>query len=176
MKRAAFLDRDGVINVDHGYVHRWEDFEFMPDALQGMRRLQDAGFKLIVVTNQSGIARGYYSEAQYQALTSRWVKAAAELAGVNISAVYHCPHHPDGSLPELRLACGCRKPQPGMILKAQLEHALDLPSSVLLGDALTDLQAAKAAGVGRSVLVNKGTATAAALPFLRAVEQILEAA
>jgi D,D-heptose 1,7-bisphosphate phosphatase len=173
MKRAAFLDRDGVINVDHGYVHRWEDFEFMPDALQGMRRLQDAGFMLIVVTNQSGIARGYYSEAQYQALTELWVKAAADLAGVNVSAVYHCPHHPEGLVPELRLACACRKPQPGMILKAQREHGLDLSASVLFGDALTDLQAAEAAGVGSSVWVNVDEPDSAAVPFLRAVEQIV---
>jgi D-glycero-D-manno-heptose 1,7-bisphosphate phosphatase len=173
MNRAAFLDRDGVINRDHGYVYRWEDFEFMPDALAGMRRLQDAGFKLIVVTNQSGIARGYYSEAQYQALTERWVRAASESAGVQVAAVYHCPHHPEGSIPEWRMACECRKPQPGMILRAQREHGLDLPSSVLLGDSPRDLEAAEAAGVARSLLVNEGTADAPALPFLRAVEQLL---
>jgi D-glycero-D-manno-heptose 1,7-bisphosphate phosphatase len=171
MNRAAFLDRDGVINVNHGYVHSWEDFQFMPDALEGMRRLQAAGFKLIVVTNQSGIARGYYSEAQYHALTARWVREAAEVAGVNIAAVYHCPHHPDGLVPELRQACGCRKPQPGMILQAQRDHDLDLPASVLFGDALTDLQAAKAAGVGRALWVNADSPDSEAVPFLSAVDQ-----
>jgi D-glycero-D-manno-heptose 1,7-bisphosphate phosphatase len=152
MTRAVFLDRDGVVNRDRGYVHRWEDFEFVPGALHAARRLADAGFRLIVVTNQSGIARGYYTEAQYHALTER-MRDVFELHGAPLSAVYHCPHHPAGSVTAFARECDCRKPKPGMILRAVAEHALSLPESILVGDKLSDIEAARAAGVGRAYLV-----------------------
>jgi D-glycero-D-manno-heptose 1,7-bisphosphate phosphatase len=152
VRRAAFLDRDGVVNVDRGYVHRWEDFSFAPGAVDAMRRLREAGYLLVIVTNQSGIARGMYSEADYQALTTR-MRAALKEAGAEVAAVFHCPHHPDGTVPALRRACDCRKPQPGMLLEAARTLGLSMPDSVLVGDKPSDIEAAQAAGVGRAWLV-----------------------
>lgn len=156
-RQAAFLDRDGVINLDRAYVSRWEDFEFVPGAIDAMRRLKQAGYALVVVTNQSGIARGYYSEAQYQALTAAMQQALAD-AGAAVDAVYHCPHHPKGQLAELALDCDCRKPAPGMILRAAKELNLSLPDSILVGDKPSDIEAARAAGVGRTYIVQSDNA------------------
>lgn len=152
LRKAAFLDRDGVINKDRAYVHRWEDFEFVPGAIEGMRHLQDAGYALVVVTNQSGLARGYYTEAQYQALTTALREHLAS-QGVELAGVYHCPHHPKGAVPELAIDCDCRKPAPGMLLQAARELGLSLPDSLLVGDKPSDIEAARAAGVGRAYLV-----------------------
>lgn len=154
-RRAAFLDRDGVINIDSAYLSRWEDFRFVPGSVEAMRRLQQAGYALVVVTNQSGIARGYYSEEDYQLLT-RHMRAALQAQGVTLAGVYHCPHHPAGKIPELAVDCDCRKPAPGMILRAAQELQLDLSHSFLVGDKDSDLQAARAAGVGHAYLVRSG--------------------
>jgi D-glycero-D-manno-heptose 1,7-bisphosphate phosphatase len=165
-RKAAFLDRDGVINKDKAYVHRWEDFEFVPGAIDGMRRLQDAGYALVIVTNQSGLARGYYTKAQYQALTEAFHQALAG-QGVKLDGVYHCPHHPKGSVPALAVDCDCRKPAPGMLLQATRELGLSLPDSILVGDKPSDIEAARAAGVGRAYLVqsdNPESETSGATP------------
>lgn len=151
-RKAAFLDRDGVINKDKAYVHCWEDFEFVPGAIDGMRHLQDAGYALVIVTNQSGLARGYYTQAQYQALTEALHQSLA-VQGVQLDGVYHCPHHPQGSVPALAVDCDCRKPAPGMLLQATRELGLSLPDSILVGDKPSDIEAARAAGVGRAYLV-----------------------
>jgi rfaE bifunctional protein nucleotidyltransferase chain/domain len=156
-RQAAFLDRDGVINLDRAYVSRWEDFEFVPGAVDAMRRLKQAGYALVVVTNQSGIARGYYSEAQYQALTAAMQQALLD-AGAAVDAVYHCPHHPKGKVAELAIDCDCRKPAPGMILRAAKELNLSLPDSILVGDKPSDIEAARAAGVGRAYIVQSDNA------------------
>lgn len=153
LRKAAFLDRDGVINQDRAYVHRWEDFEFVPGAIDGMRLLQDAGYALVVVTNQSGLARGYYSEAQYQTLTTA-LREHLVSQGVTLAGVYHCPHHPKGTLPELAIDCDCRKPAPGMLLKAARELGLSLHDSLLIGDKPSDIEAARAAGIGRAYRVD----------------------
>lgn len=155
LRPAAFLDRDGVINIDSAYLSRWEDFQFVPGSVEAMRQLQQAGYALVVVTNQSGIARGYYSEDDYQQLT-RQMRAALQAQGVALAGVYHCPHHPSGKVPELAVDCDCRKPAPGMILQAARELQLDLPASLLVGDKGSDIQAARAAGVGRAYLVHSG--------------------
>jgi rfaE bifunctional protein nucleotidyltransferase chain/domain len=151
-RKAVFLDRDGVINLDRAYVHEWDAFEFVPGAVAAMRRLHEAGYALIVVTNQSGLARGMYTEAQYQVLTQRMCETLAQ-AGVEVTAVYHCPHHPKGKIPELAIECDCRKPEPGMILRAAQEHGLSLANSFLVGDKPSDIEAARAAGVGRAYIV-----------------------
>ena len=156
-RQAAFLDRDGVINRDRAYVSRWEDFEFVPGAVDAMRRLKKAGYALVVVTNQSGIARGYYSEAQYQALTAAMQQALLD-AGAAVDAVYHCPHHPKGKVAELAIDCDCRKPAPGMILRAAKELNLSLADSILVGDKPSDIEAARAAGVGRAYIVQSDNA------------------
>jgi D-glycero-D-manno-heptose 1,7-bisphosphate phosphatase len=147
---ALFLDRDGVINVEKHYLYRIEDFEFIQGVFDACRYFQHLGYLIVVVTNQSGIERGYYSEADFQKLT-QWMLARFKEQGVDVAKVYHCPHHP-----ELSGACDCRKPKPGMLLAAQEELAIDLSRSILVGDKLGDIQAGKVAGVGMNVLVHSG--------------------
>ena len=156
-ERAVFLDRDGVINVDRHYLHRIEDFEFIAGVPQALQRLQQAEWKLVVVTNQSGIARGLYTEDDYQRLT-RHMQALLAEAGVRLDAVLHCPHLPDAKVPAYRVACACRKPEPGMLLRAALQLNLDLARSVIVGDKGSDLQAGRSAGVARCLLVRSGQA------------------
>lgn len=158
---AVFLDRDGVINAEHGYVHRWEDFSFLPGAIEGMKRLTGAGYALVIVTNQAGIARGYYDEAAYAALTGKMLGVLAE-QGINVLGVYHCPHHPDAAVEALREDCNCRKPAPGMLLAAASDHGLDLARCVLVGDKRSDIDAGRAAGLGLCVQVRSGHAVDAA--------------
>lgn len=157
LRKAAFLDRDGVINKDKAYVHCWEDIEFMPGAIAGMKKLQDAGYALVIVTNQSGLARGYYNEMQYQALKEYMKQYLFEL-GVKLDGIYHCPHHPKGSVLDLAVDCNCRKPKPGLLFQAAHELDLSLPNSVLIGDKSSDIQAARAAGVGRAYSVESDNA------------------
>lgn len=152
LRKAVFLDRDGVINLDRAYVHKWDEFEFVPGAVEAMRRLKQAGYALIVVTNQSGLARGMYTEAQYQALTEQLKDTLAQ-AGAAVDAIYHCPHHPKGSVPGLSIDCDCRKPEPGMILRGARDLGISLSNSILVGDKPSDIAAARAAGVGRAFIV-----------------------
>jgi len=153
--RAAFIDRDGVINEERGYVHRPEDFRLLPGTVQGLRRLQHDGWALVVVTNQAGIARGLYDEADYQRLTVHMKRMLAS-EGVALDAVYHCPHHPTAGKGALRIDCECRKPRPGMLKRAASELGVDLRASVLIGDKDSDLEAGRAAGVALCVLVESG--------------------
>lgn len=150
MKPALFLDRDGVINVEKNYLHRIDEFEFIDGVFDACRCFSELGFLIVVVTNQAGIARGYYSERDFVKLTDWMLKHFLE-QGVNVAAVYHCPHHP-----EFSGECVCRKPNPGMFLKAQRELGIDLSHSILVGDKVSDIQAGNAAGVGLNVLVNSG--------------------
>lgn len=150
--KAAFLDRDGVLNRDLAYVHTREAFEFLPGALDACHRLHEAGFHLFVVTNQSGIARGYFSEADFLAL-SDWMVEEMARSGAPVDQVYFCPHHPEGAVPQYRIACHCRKPAPGLIEKALHDHPIDLARSVLFGDSLRDVAAAAAASVPERVLL-----------------------
>ncbi len=151
-RKAAFLDRDGVINLDKAYVHTWDEFEFVPGAVAAMKALKDAGYALVVITNQSGIARGKYTEAQFHALTAQ-MKAALAEAGAAVDAVYHCPHHPSGQVAEFARECDCRKPEPGMILQAVKDLNLSLADSILVGDKPSDIEAARKAGVPRAYIV-----------------------
>lgn len=146
LAKAAFLDRDGVINVDHGYVYHPDNFELFPGVLEACRSLHEAGYKLIVVTNQAGIGRGYYTPAQFLKFTN-WIEGHFRDAGAPITATYHCPHHPEMGLGEYRKVCDCRKPAPGMLLRAIHEHSLNVGHSFLVGDKLSDIEAARAAGV-----------------------------
>lgn len=151
-RRAAFLDRDGVINIDHGYTYRCEDFAFVPGSLEACAQLHRWGFALVVVTNQSGIGRGLYTEADYQQLTA-WMAGEFAAADAPLAGVYHCPHHPQAVLDDYRRACNCRKPAPEMLLAAARDLSLDLARSVLFGDKASDLEAAAAAGVPQRVLL-----------------------
>jgi D-glycero-D-manno-heptose 1,7-bisphosphate phosphatase len=149
---AAFLDRDGVVNIDRGYLIRREDFEFVPGVLEGARRLHQLGYALVIVTNQSGIGRGLYSEAQFNELT-RWMQGAFEASDAPLAGVYFCPHHPSEATGPYRRPCDCRKPAPGMLFDAARDLKLDLAKSVLFGDRESDLEAARAAGVPLRVLL-----------------------
>jgi D-glycero-D-manno-heptose 1,7-bisphosphate phosphatase len=151
-RRAAFLDRDGVINIDHGYVFRREDFQFVDGVLAASALLVQRGFALVVITNQSGIGRGLYSEADFADLTA-WMALQFADAGAPLAGVYHCPHHPLQGAGAYRTECDCRKPAPGMLLRAARELHLDLARSVLFGDKRLDLEAAAAAGVPVRVLL-----------------------
>ncbi len=150
-KPALFLDRDGVLNEDRGYVHRWEDFRWIPGARETVAAFNRAGWLVIVVTNQSGVGRGYYTEAEMHALHARMLEDLAT-TGAHIDAVYHAPQHPDAeSLKYRHPDPPLRKPNPGMILQALAEWPIDREASVLVGDKASDLEAAARAGV-RGVL------------------------
>lgn len=152
MRRAAFLDRDGVLNLDRAYVHAIEEFEWVPGALDAARRLAEAGFALVIVTNQSGIGRGYYTEADFERLTA-WMKAELERAGAPVAGVYFCPHHPEKALEQYRKTCSCRKPEPGMFLKAIEELGIDPAQSVVFGDKPGDCTAGRRAGCVERILL-----------------------
>ena len=152
---AAFIDRDGVINADLGHVWRPEEFQLLSGAVEGLRCLALGGYRLVVITNQAGIAKGLYGENDYQHLT-RYMTQLLASKGVQLSAVYHCPHHPDGVVARYAVACGCRKPAPGMLLLAADELNLDLTQSVLIGDKESDIAAGRAAGLRWTVLVDSG--------------------
>ncbi len=151
-RRALFLDRDGIINVDKGYVHDAKDFEWMPGIFELARTATDLDAALIVVTNQSGIARGYYTEEQYQALTA-WMRARFADEGVALTDVFHCPHlkGPDGRDHPMR------KPNPGMLHAARDAHGIDMSASAMLGDKWTDMDAAIGAGVGHMAMIGHKT-------------------
>jgi D-glycero-D-manno-heptose 1,7-bisphosphate phosphatase len=146
MPRALFLDRDGVVNIEKNYVYRIEDFEFSDGIFELCARAQRLGFVLIVVTNQAGIARGYYTVAEYERLTE-WMLERFVANKIRIQRVYYCPFHPTAGIGEYRRESFDRKPNPGMILRAQQEYALDLAGSVLVGDKHSDIEAGRAAGV-----------------------------
>ena len=143
--KAVFLDRDGTINVDKHYLYKIEEFEFLPGAVEGMRALQEAGYLLIIVTNQSGIGRGYYTEEAFHTL-NQWMIEMLERQGVHITAVYYCPHLPDAALPEYRQECSCRKPKPGMYYQAAEEWNIDFAQSIAIGDNLRDCAICQAEG------------------------------
>jgi len=162
-KKALFLDRDGVINVERHYVHKIEDFKFIDGIFDLARAAQEKGYLIIVITNQSGIGRGYYSEAVFHRLTE-WMVEQFRARGVTITKVYFSPHHPEHGIGEYRRESQDRKPNPGMILKAAKEFELDLKRSVLVGDQSSDVCAGRAAKMGRIVLFEPGVATGACEP------------
>lgn len=152
-KRAVFIDRDGTLNVEQDYLYRTEDCILIPGAVDAVRRLNEAGWLVVVVTNQSGVARGYYSEQQV-ALLHRHMADELARGGGQVDGWYYCPHHPSGQEPYNR-QCDCRKPLPGMLLRAAYELEIDLSRSWMVGDKLVDVQAGLAAGC-RAVLVRTG--------------------
>jgi D-glycero-D-manno-heptose 1,7-bisphosphate phosphatase len=152
--RAVFLDRDGTINVEKGYLHRIEDFAFIPGAPQAIRMLKDAGFLVIVITNQSGIARGYYPVRAVSRLHEHMDDELARF-GASIDAYYVCPHHPQGSVEEYAKACDCRKPLPGMLLEAARKFSINMDCSYMIGDKAVDVETGLQAGC-RPVLVRTG--------------------
>ena len=145
-KRALFLDRDGVINIEKNYLYREEDFEFIDGIFDLCRHFQKRGFEIVIVTNQSGICRGYYTQEDFEKLTE-WMEAEFAKEEIKIAKTYHCPHHPD-----FTGSCSCRKPEPGMFLQARKELGLDIENSVMVGDKPSDIEAARRAGIKRGYL------------------------
>lgn len=138
MKKAVFLDRDGTLNVDKGYVYRTEDMEWIPGVPEALKRLKDAGYLLIVVTNQSGVARGYYTEDDVRALHAYMNQYLRDRYGFCLDAFYYCPHHPEAAIPAYRKRCGCRKPAPGLVLRAVRDFDIHIASSYMIGDSESD--------------------------------------
>ncbi len=148
MSRFVFLDRDGTLIRDLGYTHRIEDYELLPGVVAGLRRVLDSGYRLAVITNQSGIGRGYYSAEQYEAFQAHLVDDLAR-QGVPIEASYVCPHHPDAE-------CECRKPRPALLYRAREELGADLARSWVIGDSAVDAGLAQQGGCRGAVLVRTG--------------------
>ena len=150
MKKTVFLDRDGVINQNppnKGYVRRWSEFSFIPNARKAIRELTQSRYRIIVVTNQAGIGRGLFPEENLKDIHSRMVSEITETGG-RIDAVYYCPHHPE-------VGCECRKPKPGMLIRAVREHNIELSSAYLIGDSTTDIEAGQCVGT-KTLLVLTG--------------------
>lgn len=154
MRPALFLDRDGVINADHGYVYRQGDFQFIDGIFDLCRFAKASGYWLFVVTNQAGIGRGLYTEADFHELT-RWMCDVFEQEECAIDKVYFCPTHPESGVGHYKVESMRRKPNPGMILEAAGEYAVDLARSVLIGDKLSDIQAGQTAGIENNFLLSR---------------------
>ena len=167
MNKALFLDRDGVVNVEKNYLHKIEDFELMEGIIEVCRTYQEQGYLIIIVTNQSGISRGYYTEDDF-ALLSGWMVEHFKALGITITHIYHCPHHEsiDG-------VCDCRKPSPGMFLEARKEYDLDMSASVMIGDNERDIEASLKAGVGKNILLTSEALTSQADHIIHSLRELL---
>ena len=174
LRRAVFLDRDGTLNVDTGYISRPEGVRLMPNAAEGARALSEAGYALIIVSNQSGIARGTITTPQAEAVDAKVLDLLRE-RGVHIEATYRCPHLPGGKVAEFAVECDCRKPKPGMIAQAARELGLDLARSWTVGDGVRDVEAGLAAGT-RAVLIADRDAPGGADARVMRAKDLLDAA
>lgn len=154
LKRAVFVDRDGTLNVDVGYLHRLEDLELYPWTADALRLLKRAGYTLVVVTNQSGIAQGLIDPGFVQICHDE-MRRRLQRGGADLDGLYHCCHHPRGSVPELSVECRCRKPLPGMVEDAARDLGIDPTQSWVVGDKWLDVQLGQAVGA-RSILVRTG--------------------
>ena len=153
--QALFLDRDGTLVQPGHYPSRPEHLHLYEGIGPALRALQQAGLRLVMITNQAGIARGYFTEGDLQHMHAH-LAGKLDLLGVHLDGIYYCPHHIDGVIPELAIRCDCRKPQPGMLLRAAADLAIDLSRSWFVGDILDDIEAGKRAGC-RTILVDLGT-------------------
>lgn len=142
MNKAVFLDRDGTINKEKNYLYKIDDFEFIPGVLEGLRKLQDLGLLLVIVTNQSGIARGYYTEEDFQKLNN-WMISKLNENGIVVSGVYYCPHLPDAKIERYKKDCICRKPKLGLFTRASIDLNINVNNSYAIGDRLRDCSICK---------------------------------
>lgn len=152
MNKALFLDRDGVINVEKNYVYKIEDFEFVEGIFEVLKYFQDKGYLLIVITNQAGIGRGYYTEEDFHVLNN-WMLEEFKKKEIHITKVYYCPYHPEHGIGEYKRDSLDRKPNSGMILQAQKEFNIDLSASILVGDKESDVEAGLRAGIVSNILI-----------------------
>lgn len=150
--KALFLDRDGIVNHDNEYVSKIDDFVFKDSIFDLCREFIKNGYDIIIITNQSGIAMGFYTETDFFTLNA-WMLEQFSANGITIKKVYYCPHHPEGRIKKYSIDCVCRKPAPGMIFQARDELDVDLRESVLIGDKESDIAAGKKAGVGKNILL-----------------------
>ena len=168
--KVIFLDRDGVINKEVKYLYKSGDFDFIDGTFETCKQLQAYGYQLIIITNQSGISRGYYSEKDFKSLT-KWMLENFSKQGVNILDVFFCPHGPNSS-------CECRKPKPGMLLTAQEKYNINMENSWMIGDKEEDLIAAKKAGVNNTILVRSGHTIDEQTPYaeyiMHSIKEIVE--
>jgi D-glycero-D-manno-heptose 1,7-bisphosphate phosphatase len=166
LRKALFLDRDGVVNVEKNYLHKIEEFELVEGIVEVCRAYQEQGYLIIIVTNQSGISRGFYNEEDF-AVLSQWMIEHFKTFGITISHIYHCPHHEsiDG-------VCECRKPEPGMFLSAQKEYDLDMAHSVMIGDNERDIEAAQRAGVGMNILLSTDVTQSHANRIIHSLQEL----
>jgi D-glycero-D-manno-heptose 1,7-bisphosphate phosphatase len=162
--KALFLDRDGVINKDTKYCHKVEEFEFIDGIFDLVKRYQDEGYLPIIVTNQSGIGRGYYTQEDYMKVTEYMVNQFLQ-RGIKIEAVYHCPHTPEDK-------CSCRKPRTGMFMAAKKAFRIDMKNSIMIGDKHSDIQAAKSAKIKERILVSKDENYLEATKIVKSLKEI----
>ena len=146
--KTIFLDRDGVINKETGYLHKIEDFKFINGVFEACQHYEQLGYKIVIVTNQSGISRGYYSEDDFRNITD-WMITQFNKNNIQILDTFHCPHLPDSG-------CNCRKPKPGMLLNAKNKYDIDMNQSWMIGDKETDITAAISSGITNTILVKSG--------------------
>ncbi len=151
--KALFLDRDGIINEDYGYVSTTEQFKFIDGIFELCRLARTHDYLIIIITNQSGIARGFYTLSDFLKL-NEWMLDQFAAANIVVTATYYCPHLPTGTIPEFSKICDCRKPEPGMFLTAAQHHNIDLANSIMIGDKNSDMLAAQKAGVGTKILMS----------------------
>jgi len=166
--KTIFLDRDGVVNKETNYLYKIDDCEFIDGIFDACLYFQKLGYKIIIISNQSGIARGYYTESDYKKLT-QWLLCQFENNNIDILDTFHCPHGPDSN-------CDCRKPKPGMFIKAKNKYNIDMKNSWMIGDTETDIQAAISAGVKNTILVRSGhiidKSTSSASYFVDSIQEL----
>jgi len=154
MNKCIFLDRDGNINVEVDYLHKVEDFKFIPGAKEAIKIFKNLGYMVVVVTNQSGVARGYYNEASVEKL-HEYLQKEVEQVGGHIDGFYYCPHHPEKGIGSYKQNCNCRKPEPGMFYNAKKDLDIDFSTSIMVGDKISDVKGGINLGM-RSILVKTG--------------------
>ncbi len=166
MNKAVFLDRDGTINEDYGYLYEIEKFRFLDGVLEGLKKFQDEGYMLVIITNQSGIARGYYSENDYEKL-SDWMVKELEKRDIHIKKMYYCPHHPDSKIEKYKKNCKCRKPELGLFYEAIKELDIDLNSSIAIGDRDRDVAICKETSIKGFVIYSEDERTEGNIRYVR---------